>query len=240
MSAAAALADHDLSPEALALLRAGARDHLGYCCMPGQVVKNWAAIRECEKLGYVRFLGEHPWITDKGRTAIGEPSETEAGRLRAVAAFSRRKPPLVPAKRNDPRTDFDYRAWRTSDWRCTLVVRQPDTRPEGRTIKVGRTLDGDAQYLGDRNSQVQPESEGRFVLTLVPGWMTRARWTKLGVYVMPIFSTYPRPLDELDSAFTEADRATWNRLRQVCNSINARIRNAGRRQTTKLPFGATA
>ncbi len=241
MTDSAALLRDEVTPEMAELLRAGVADGNGLLCRPGQVKKNYAALRECERLGLLRFIDiERPWITDAGRAAIGEPNEMQADRARRIAEFGRRKPPLVPAKRADPRTDFDYRAWKTSDWRCTLVVKQPDNRPAGRTTRVGRTLDGDAQYLGDRNSQIQPESTGRFVLTLVPGWMTRARWSKGGVYVMPIFSTYPRPLDEFDPAFTDDERTTWDRLRQVCMSINSRIRNAGRKQRETFRYGESA
>lgn len=237
MSTAAAL-DHDLSPAAVELLRAGAADNLGYCCSPGSVVKNWPAISEAKKRGYLRFLGEHPWITDKGRKAIGAPTETEAGRLRAIATFNI-KPRLIPAKRNDPRTDFDYRSYRAQRLVCTLVIKQPDPRHNPQTVRVGRTLTSPAQHLGPRNSNIQPESEGRFVLTLVPDWMTRAMW-KDGNYVAPIFSANPFPLDETDPDFTDEERATWNRLRRVCQSINSRIRSAGRRVRETYRFGESA
>lgn len=233
-----ALTRNDVSPEMAELLRAGVADHLGFVCLPGQVVKNYPVLREAEQLGYVRFINNLPWITDEGRAAIGEPSQAKADRAKFIEMCSRRKR-LVPDKLHDVRTDFDYRAWKAMDWRCTLVFRQPDSRPAYRTTRVGRTVHGDPQFLGDRNSQIQPESTRRFVLTVVPGWMTRARW-KGGVYIAPIFSTYPAPIDEIDPEFSDAERATWDRLRQVCITINSRIRNAGRKRPEKFRYGESA
>lgn len=238
MTASATITRANVTPEMADLLRAGAADTIGWICRPSEVVKHYPVLREAERLDYLRWVGGQPWITDAGRAAIGEPSQAQADRARLIELCSRRKR-LVPDKRQDPRTDFDYRAWKSSDWCCTLVIKQPDNRAEQRTTRVGRTLNGDPQFLGDRNSQIQPESTGRLILTLVPGWMTRGRWSKSG-YVMPIFSTYPRPLDELDPEFSHEERQTWSRLQQVCHSINSRIRNSGRRTLQKFRYGEGA
>lgn len=229
----------DVTPEMAALLRAGAADYLGLVCRPGQVQKNWSTLREAERLGFLRFIDiERPWITDAGRAAIGVPSEADADRARLREMFCKRQP-LDPVKRKDPRTDFDYRSYRAMRWVCTLVIRQPDRRFSPRTLRVGRTSTSDPQFLGDRNSNIQPESEGPFILTLVPGWMTRPI-VKLGVTSPSIFSTYPMALDETDPNFTDEERAIWDRLRNVCFSINSRIRNAGRRFQGRRRFGEFA
>ena len=76
----------DLTPEAVSLLRAGAENALGFCCLPGQVQKNWEHIRVAERAGYVRLVTERPWITDAGRKAIGAPSQEEADRARFIEA----------------------------------------------------------------------------------------------------------------------------------------------------------
>jgi hypothetical protein len=229
----------DVTPAMAELLRAGAADARGLCCSPGRVEKNFATLHECEKLGFIRFLDiERPWITDKGRAAIGEPSGAEAS-LARLRAFSRERRRLEPEKRADPRTDFDYRAYKSMNWVCTLAIRQPDPREKPQTIRVGKSLHSEAQYLGGKNSIVQPESEGRFVLTLVPNWMTRPI-TKLGRLAPAIFSSYPLALDPDDPDFTEEERALWDRLRNVCFSVNSRIRNAGRRPHEKRRFGEYA
>lgn len=237
MNTAAALADHDLSPEAVAILREGAENALGYCCTPGQVVKNFPAISEAEKRGYIVFLGERPWITPEGRAAIGGPTESEAGRARLVAACTFARKPLQPAKRNDPRTDFDYRSYKAMRLVCTLVVRQPDHRENPPSVRVGRSLTSPPQFLGARNSNIQPESTEKFIVTLVPEWMTRPM-TKDGQWIAPIFSSYQFAIDE--TKWSAEDCATWDRLRQVCYSINSRIRSAGRRQSERMRFGENA
>jgi hypothetical protein len=137
----------------------------------------------------------------------------------------------VPKKSDDPRTDFDYRSYRSMDWICVLAVKQPDYRSEQATLRVGRTLRSDPQFLGPRNSIILPESEGRFALAIVPHWLAR-------ISGMP---THPFPLDETDPAWSEDDRALWERLRQICFSVNSRIRTAGRNvRADRMRFGETA
>lgn len=231
MNTAAALADHELSPEAVALLRAGAEDGLGLCCRPGQVQKNFAALNECERFDLIRFLDiERPVITEAGRRAIGAPTQMQADRARRTALLSAyRRPRLKPEKRDDPRTDFDYRSYRACNFVCTLVMKQPDGRYNPVTVRVGKTLTSDPQFLGPNNSIVL-EAEGRFLLAVMPDWLIK----RAG------FSTYPLALDPDDSEFTDAERASWDHLRMVCQSVNVRIRNAGRRQGERLRFGETA
>lgn len=229
MSSSATLTRQDVSPEVAELLRAGAADHLGFVCSPGQVQKNWAALREAERAGYLRFLGlERPWITPAGRAAIGAPTEAQVDRAKLEAICKRK--PLKPARKADPRTDFDYRSYRSMEYVCTLLVKQPDFREDPKSIRVGSSLTSDPQFLGPNNSIVQPESEGRFVLAVMPDWLIK----RAGL------STYPLPLDETDPDFTDEERATWARLRLVCQSINSRIRTAGRRMTERYRYGENA
>lgn len=221
----------DITPEMEALLKAGAANTAGLCCMPGQVQKNWKALREAQRLGYIRFLDiTRPWVTDEGRRAVGLPCELEASRLALRNALPRRKP-LEPAKRDDPRTDFDYRSFRSMGWVCVLAVKQPDYRSEQGTLRVGRTLKSPPLFLGPRNSIILPETEGRFALAVVPSWLTRISG----------LSTHPLPIEENDPAFSDDERALWDRLRSVCHSVNSRIRTAGRKvQAAKMRFGETA
>lgn len=230
MSANATLSRIDMSPEMAELLRAGAADGIGLCCSPGQVEKNYAVLRECERLGYLRWLNiEQPWITDAGRAAIGAPSQSEQSRLRLIELCNQRRK-LEPPRRLDPRTDFDYRSYLSLGYVCTLVVKQFDRRHEPATIRVGRTLRGDPQFLGPKNAIVLPESEGRFVLAVMPPWLVRTAR----------FPTYPLPLDESDPDFTDAERAAWDRLRNICISVNARIRSAGRNRPEKFRYGESS
>jgi hypothetical protein len=221
--------DRELSPELAALLRAGIADRYGFVCQPGQVEKNYKALHEGERAGYIRFVKlTHPKITDAGRAAVGAASEREERKAesRRICADILRTVALDPAKRNDPRTDFDYRSYKTMGYVCTLVFRQHDDRRVKPTVRVGRTLKSDPQFLGARNSIIQPESTEKFVLAVVPEWMTRPIKKPGGVFALPIFTTYPLPIDETDPAFTYGDREEWERLRAVCFSINSRIQRA--------------
>jgi hypothetical protein len=162
--------------------------------------------------------------------AIGAASEIDATIERLRPLLRRKK--LDPAPSQDPRTDFDYRSYQSMGWCCTLVMRQQDWRTDPKTIKVGRSLTSEAQFLGAGNSIVQPESEGRFVLTLVPGWMVSKN----------IFSSHPFALDEDDPAFTAEERALWDRLRHICHSINTRIRrgSGSPMAARSMAYGETA
>ena len=142
MPSAAARLDPDLTPEMAELLRAGAADGLGIVCPPSQIQRHYPALRAAERLGYLRWLGIRPWITPEGRAAIGAPTEREADHARNVAMLAefRRRQRLTPEKRDDPRTDFDYRSYKTCGYVCTLVVRQPDPRDDPKTVRVGRSL----------------------------------------------------------------------------------------------------
>src|SRR6266576_3397424 len=120
----------ELTPEMVALLRAGANNPQGFLCSPGSVQKNWKPLRELERLGYQRLIGFNPWITEAGRAAIGEPSEMEADRRRRVDLFARlnKRKPLIPKPDQDPRTDFDYRSYKSCGYVCVLAVKLPDDR----------------------------------------------------------------------------------------------------------------
>ncbi|MET4197247.1 hypothetical protein ABIB96_001235 [Bradyrhizobium sp. LA3.X] len=221
----------DLGPEVLELLRAGAAHDNGICCRPGQVQKLWPVIREAERAGYVRLLDvEKPWVTDAGRKAIGAPSQTEADYARLRKLCRRRRKPL-PRPADDPRTDFDYRSYRSLNYVCVLLVKQQDDRYAPSTIRVGRTLTSDPQFLGPKNSIILPESEGRFVLALMPHWL-------ISKAMLP---SYPLALDDTDSAWSDDERALYDRLRNVCISVNTRIRRGGSRQPAPhLHFGEYA
>ena len=222
----------ELTPEMAELLRAGANHNHGLICVPGQVQKHWKTLRQAERLGYLRFLDiERPWITEAGRAAIGEPTEMEADYRRRVALLSslNKRKPLIPTPAKDPRTDFDYRSYKSCGYVCVLAVKLPDDRPDARTIKVGRPGSSEHHFFGAGNSIVQPESEGRFVLAVMPDWLQR-RWK---------FLTYPLALPD-DSDWTDDERAIWERLTRVCISINSRIQNAGRKVHESRRYGETA
>jgi hypothetical protein len=227
----AATISRDISPEMADLLRAGAAHDLGIVCRPGQVQKLWPLLREAERAKLIVFLDlERPIITDMGRRAIGAPSHADADRARLVALCGRK--PLQPRRNEDPRTDFDYRSYRSMGYVCTLVVRQPDGRASQPTVRVGKALGSDPQFLGPRNAIILPECEGTpFVLALMPKWLL----DRAG------FPTCPFPLDDEDASWSADDRAVWDRLRQVCMSVNIRIRRGGNRQPTgKLAYGEYA
>jgi hypothetical protein len=229
----ATIAPVDGMPHELAeVLRAGASHQYGLCCLPGQVTKLWPLLREAERLGYVRFIGlERPWITPQGRLAIGAPTEMEADRARMVLLCAGARKPLTPAKRDDPRTDFDYRSYKANNFVCILAVKARDDRPEKQTIRIVVSGSTRPQGLGGGNSIIMDETKGDepFVLAVVPDWLqSKCR-----------LPTYAMPLPE-DQDWSDADRALWERLRNICFSINSRIRNAGRAQHERRSFGAYA
>jgi hypothetical protein len=225
------MAPADLSSEMVDLLRTAAAHGCGLVCRPGQVQKLWPLLSQAEKLKLIVFLDmEQPIITDMGRRAIGVPSELDANYARFVAACRRTK--QAPRRDEDPRTDFDYRSYQSMGYVCTLVVRQPDSRSNPSTVRVGRALTSDPQFLGPRNSIVLPECEGTpFVLALMPKWLLDRA----------LLSTCPFPLDDEDASWSADDRATWDRLRNLCMSVNTRIRRGGNRQSSgKLAYGQYA
>lgn len=231
MTNSAALLRNEVTPEMAELLHAGAADGRGLVCRPGQIRKNYATLRAAEKLGYLRFLDlDRPWITEEGRAAIGAPSQAAADRARAALLLAPFRKRLVPEKRDDPRTDFDYRSYQTMKFVCVIVIKLPDDRQNPPSLKVGRIgVPSEPHYLGSKNSILMPESEGRFVLALIPDWLQQR--TKL--------PTYGLALDE-GPEFTDEEREIWERLRKVCSSINSRIRNANRRKPERLRFGEFA
>lgn len=216
----------ELTEAARALLEAGAADAMCRCCLPGKVREHWAELMELESRRLVRLHGFDAYITELGRREIGALSETEAtiARLRPIL----RRKPLNPRPNDDPRTDFDYRAYRTMKWNCTLVF----SRLERGTNAVSKLPSSKVEFLGANTSIVQPESEGRFVLVLVPDWMFKKN----------VFSSFPFPIDEDDPAFTAEERALWDRLRHTCHSINVRIRRgtAKAMPARSLGYGANA
>lgn len=221
-----------LTPEMAELLRAGADHPLGIVCIPGRVQKHWPVLTAAERLGYLRFITlEEPWITEAGRAAIGAPSEMEADRRRRVEMLTNlyKRKPLVPKKRRDPRTEFDYRSYKSMGYVGVLAVQLPDDRDDPRTVKVTRPGSAEHHYFGSNNSIIQPESEGRIVLAVMPDWLQK-RWG---------FLTYPLALPD-DGDFSEAEIATWQHLTRVCISINSRIRFAGRRAPEKYRFGESS
>jgi hypothetical protein len=224
-------ANADLTPEMVEMLRTAAEHQLGTVCRPGQVQKLWPLLSEAARLKLVVFLDvEHPMITDMGRRAIGAPSQAQASHDRLVELCRRNKSP--PRRDADPRTDFDYRSYKSMGYVCTLVVRQPDARHKPATVRVGRTLGSDPQFLGPRNSIVLPECEGTpFVLAVIPKWLLN----------VALFSTCPFALDEDDASWSDDDRATWDRLRSLCMSVNTRIRRGSSQPTTtRRAYGETA
>lgn len=219
-----------LAPEMVEMLRAGAEHDLGTICRPGQVQKLWPLLSEAARLKLVVFLDmERPMITDMGRRAIGAPSQAEASHARLVE-LCRRCKPLQPRPDADPRTDFDYRSYKSMNYACVLAVKQPDARVAPATIRVGRSLNSEPQFLGQKNAIVLAESQDPFVLAVMPKWLiTRT-----------LLPTCPFALPE-EEPWSDAERELWNRLREVCMSVNTRIRRGGSRQSTgKLHYGEYA
>lgn len=223
--------DDELSPEAVELLRRGAAHNYGLCCSPGEIHKFYRLLRESERLKYIVFLNlEQPWITPAGRAAIGAPSQADVDYAKLVLLCGAARKPLVPAKRDDPRTDFDYRSYKQMGYGCVLAVKAPDDRINPQSVKIVVPGSSKPEGLGPKNSIIQPESEGKFVVACIPLWLQR----KLKL------PTGNLPLPDHETRWTSEDRETWERLRNVCFSINSRIRNANRAKRQNLAFGQWA
>lgn len=220
--AAAALADRDLSPEAVELLRAGAAHPDGrLLTLRRDADGRGPALQELARLGYQRWVGWDPMITDAGRAAIGEPSESEArlARLRKAGAEHAE----LRAKRNqnknpDARTAVHYRTWQTMGLVCVLVVKHRD-----KIASIECSRDGSYYphiYLPTSKIVPQPEATDEFILACVPKWLAQ-RAELLGITL---------PLSPARH-WTDEQHATWERLGRLRTSINTRIYFAHRRRS---------
>ncbi len=125
--------DETLTPEMVRLLEAGAAHTYGrLVTLRRDGNTHGPALMALAKLGYQRWVGWDPTITEEGRAAIGAPSEHQARDIRLAgyaaehAALRGGRGAQKPA---DPHAG-NYRAWRTMGLTCILVVRPPLKFPE--------------------------------------------------------------------------------------------------------------
>lgn len=151
------------------------------------------------------------------------PAERQAAveaALEAVRQESKRITAREKAKTPDPRTDLQYKTWRTMKLFAVPVVRHSDRLA---SIEVSR--DGDAAgkhaFIPLRSAPiVLPESRDPLQLVLVSKPIAKWIAEKQGV------SLSAAPAD-LVGDWSDDDRELWARLRALATHINVNIHRGG-------------
>ncbi len=151
------------------------------------------------------------------------PAERQAAveaALEAVREKSAEITRIEKAKTPDPRTDLQYKTWRTMKLFAVPVVRHSD-RPA--SIEVSR--DGDAAgkhaFIPLRSAPiVLPESRGALQLVLIAKPIAKWIADKQGVSLSAV------PAD-LVGDWSDDDREHWARLRALATHINVNIHRGG-------------
>jgi hypothetical protein len=123
------------------------------------------------------------------------------------------------ARKADPRSALDYRAWRTMRLVCVLVVKHAD-----KPSSIEASLDGISRpriYIPNSKLIAMPESTDEFALMLLPKWLCE----KSGLMgVTP----------DLVGEWTDDQRKLWDSLRRTRLSINTKIHYANRRASSNI------
>jgi hypothetical protein len=131
------------------------------------------------------------------------------------------------ARKIDPRSIHDYRAWHTMRMVCVLVVKHRD---RAASIEVSR--DGGAFphiYLPTSKMIRQPESTEDFVLAVIPKWL--AQKAELQGVAPELCAGRP---------WTDEQRAAWKSLSNTRLSINTKIYFAKKRPSSSISRGNAA
>lgn len=147
--------------------------------------------------------------------------------IESAAAHNARKP--------DPRSILDYRAYHTMRLVCVLVVKHRD---KAASIECSRDGAWPHIYLPTKKLMVQPESEGDFILALMP--KSFLVWLAKQDDAPSVARTLLGVTPELAGEQTAARRETWKRLERVRSSINSKIYYAKRRSTSVISRGNAA
>jgi hypothetical protein len=166
------------------------------------------------------------------------PAERQAeydAALERVKAASRQIAAERNARKPDPRSILDYRAWRTMRMVCILVVKHRD-KPA--SFEVSRAGSWPHIYLPIRKTIVQPESTSEFIVAVIPKafltWLASQPDAPKGVD--QLLGVTP----DLEGEWTDAQRETWSALRRLRLSINSKIYTANRRSPSVLSRSAVA
>lgn len=153
--------------------------------------------------------GELKALADRALAA----ADAEAGRI--AQEFKARKP--------DPRSPADYKAYRTMSLFAVPVVKHSD-RP--RSIEISRDGNdiGKHAFLAPRRISIQPESSDQLLLILVPRGL--AKWAAEAQSVN-LFAVPP----DLIGDWSDDDRKTWSHLKALASHINVRIHSAHHRRS---------
>jgi hypothetical protein len=131
------------------------------------------------------------------------------------------------ARKPDPRSIHDYRGYHTIGLVCVLVVKHRD-----KPASIECSRDGSAYphiYLPTSKSIMQPETTDDFALICVPKWL--AQKAELVGVTLPLSAARP---------WTDEQRKTWERLKQIHSTINTNIYFAKKRPASVLSRSAVA
>lgn len=157
---------------------------------------------------------------DHRRAVYDEAAERVADEARDIVAETK-------ARKSDPRSIHDYRAYNTMGLVCVLVVKH---RKKPSSLECSR--DGSAYphiYLPTSKSIVEPETTDDFALISVPKWL--AQKAELIGVTLSLSSARP---------WTDSQRETWKSLSNLRMGINSKIHFAKRRAASNISRGNAA
>jgi hypothetical protein len=235
MTAALAHArDAELSQELVELLTAAAQTTYGRVCYPYQCRGPVGLLLvQARARGFIYYDGATPIITDAGRKAVGAPTELELICKNRGGVFAKPGEHVTRRQPDDLRSRITYQSYRTARMFCTLVVKLAEP-PGARSLKC--SMNGDPSkffYLPLSRIIIQPESQGSFVLVVVPKWLAKPFDPKR---ITELAGVLPDLCDSIE--WTDQQKTDWNRLRRKAGVINTRIRNGGVRRMSDRQSGA--
>jgi hypothetical protein len=235
MTAALAHArDAELSPELVELLRAAAQTTYGRICYPYQCRGPVGLlVVQARALGFIYYDGATPIITDSGRKAVGAPTELELICKNRGGLFAKDGVAATRRQSDDPRSRLTYQSYRSARMFCTLVVKLSEPPSDARGLKCSMNGDPTRWFtLPLHRIIIQPESQGRFVLVVVPKWLAKPFDPKR---ITELAGVLPDLCDSIE--WTDQQKTDWNRLRRKAGVINTRIRSGGPRRSSDRQSG---
>jgi hypothetical protein len=236
MTAALAHArDAELSPELVELLTAAAQTTYGRVCYPYQCRGPLGLLLvQARARGFIYYDDATPIITDAGRRAVGAPTELELICKNRGGLFGKVGEAATRRRPDDPRSRITYQSYRTARMFCTLVVKLAEPPIDARGLKCSMNGDPIRWFtLPLHRIIIQPESQGSFVLVVVPKWLAKPFDPKR---ITELAGVLPDLCDSIE--WTEDQKTDWNRLRRKASVINTRIRNGGVRRMSDRQSGA--
>lgn len=155
---------------------------------------------------------------DDRRAAYDEAAERVADEARDIVAETK-------ARKSDPRSIHDYRAYNTMGLVCVLVVRSATPFPA--SFECTRAGAAPRFFLPKSEIFVMAEATPEFLLAVAPKWLAE----KLGLLGVA---------QDLVGDWTDAQRETWKSLSNLRMGINSKIHFAKRRAASNISRGNAA